>query len=88
MGSYQPNRFGLYDVAGNVEEWVDDCWNESYEGAPTDGSPWYSGECSDRVVRGGSWTSEPQELRSAERGHWLTIAPFYFIGFRVARSLD
>ena len=88
VGSYRPNGFGLYDVLGNVEEWVDDCWNDSYKGAPADGSAWYSGECSRRVVRGGSWLSEPRELRSAERGKWLTVAPWPWLGFRVARTLN
>ena len=88
VGSYPPNGFGLYDMLGNVEEWVDDCWNDSYEGAPTDGKPWYSGECSQRIVRGGSWLGEPRELRSAERGQWLHVAPFPWIGFRVARTIN
>ncbi len=55
VGSYRPNDFGLYDMMGNVWEWTDDCWNESYRGAPSGGSAWTSGNCSRRVVRGGAW---------------------------------
>ena len=54
-GGRRPNAFGLYDVLGNVEEWVEDCWNVSYEGAPMDGSAGYRDDCPDRVVRGGSY---------------------------------
>ena len=56
VGSYEPNAFGLYDVLGNVSEWTEDCWNETYAGAPTDGRAWRSGDCSLRVLRGGSWS--------------------------------
>ena len=55
VGRYQPNSFGLYDMHGNVWEWVEDCWNDSYAGAPSDGRAWTSGDCSRRVIRGGSW---------------------------------
>ncbi|MBB3168030.1 bifunctional serine/threonine-protein kinase/formylglycine-generating enzyme family protein [Simiduia aestuariiviva] len=65
--SYQPNGFGLYDMHGNVWEWVQDCWHDSYSGAPTDGSAWLSGNCSRRVLRGGSWGSGPKHLRSPYR---------------------
>lgn len=56
VGSYGPNAFGVHDVHGNVYEWTEDCWNASYAGAPTNGSAWLSGDCSDRVSRGGSWS--------------------------------
>ena len=55
---------------GNVWEWVEDCWNESYKGAPSDGSAWTSGDCSRRVLRGGSWGNEPGILRSAVRSRY------------------
>jgi formylglycine-generating enzyme required for sulfatase activity len=66
-GSFGPNPFGLYDMLGNVWQWMDDCWNESYVGAPKDGSSWQSGDCSKRVLRGGSWSSVPAFVRSAAR---------------------
>ena len=55
VGSFGANAFGLHDVHGNVWEWVEDCWNDSYRGAPSDGSAWERGDCSSRVYRGGSW---------------------------------
>ena len=58
VGQKRPNAFGLYDVHGNVWEWVQDCWNENYHGAPTDGSAWLTGDCRQRVVRGGSWFND------------------------------
>jgi formylglycine-generating enzyme required for sulfatase activity len=55
VGEKKPNAFGLYDMHGNVEQWVEDCWHESYYGAPREGSAWTSGDCTVRVVRGGTW---------------------------------
>ena len=63
VGSFAANPFGLYDMVGNVWEWTEDCWNESYHGAPADGSAWTSGDCSRRVVRGNSWIDTPDFLR-------------------------
>ena len=68
VGSFPPNAFGLHDMHGNVWEWVADCRNPDYEGVPVDGNAWLSGECSERVVRGGSWGSWPEDLRAAVRG--------------------
>ena len=59
VGSFQPNAFGLYDVLGNVREWTEDCWNRDYSGAPTNGSAWQAGDCSERMLRGGSWGFYP-----------------------------
>ncbi len=87
VGSFGANLFGLHDMHGNVWEWVEDCWNESYVGAPSDGSAWLRGGCSGRVLRGGSVFNEPGDLRSALRGLWLIGGRFNFIGFRVARTL-
>ena len=67
VGRKTANAFGLYDMHGNVWEWTQDCWNRSYTGAPKNGSAWTSGNCSRRVVRGGSWNNNPQNLRSANR---------------------
>ena len=67
VGSFAANGFGLYDVHGNVWEWVADCWNDSYHGAPSDGGAWERGDCDRRVVRGGSWYNAPWSLRSANR---------------------
>lgn len=82
------NGFGLYDMSGNVQEWVEDCYHDSYSGAPVDGSAWVSGNCSyGRVVRGGSWANRPQDARSAKRGRGLTAYRLNDLGFRPARML-
>lgn len=87
VGSFEANGWGLHDMHGNVYEWVQDCWNESYEGAPTDGSASRSGNCSERVVRGGAWWSLPRSLRSAYRiSAPIGVKYNSSIGFRVARS--
>ena len=88
VGSFAPNAFGLYDVLGNVWEWTGDCWNDSYAGAPTTGSAWQSGDCSRRVLRGGSWLNFPRFLRSADRNRNTTDNRSNFAGFRVARTLN
>ena len=68
VGSFSANAFGVHDVHGNVWEWVEDCEHRHYVGAPTDGSAWTSGgDCSRRVLRGGSWDRNPRNLRSADR---------------------
>jgi formylglycine-generating enzyme required for sulfatase activity len=87
VGSFRPNAFGLYDMVGNVWQWVQDCWREGYDGAPRDGSAWTSGECSRRVVRGGSWLDDPLKLRAGYRGAESVASQDYRLGFRVARSL-
>ena len=86
VGQKAANELGLYDMSGNVWEWVEDCWHWNYEGAPMDGSAWMSRNCS-RVLRGGSWRNVPRVLRSAVRysngaGDWDDN-----LGFRVARTL-
>ena len=75
-------------VAGNVWEWVQDCWNESYAGAPRDGQVWKGGNCSRRVIRGGSWASDPTGLRSACRYRYSADFRTPSLGFRLARSLS
>ena len=87
VGSFPANAFGLHDVHGNVREWLEDCWNASYNGAPAEGSAWMSGHCSKRVLRGGSWDINPRNLRSAIRNSYTTGLRYVSIGFRVARTL-
>ena len=88
VGSFQPNAFGLYDVLGNVWEWTEDCWNDDYSGAATDGSAWQSGDCSRRVLRGGSWNLDPWDLRSAFRFRNSPGNRLNYLGFRVARTTN
>jgi formylglycine-generating enzyme required for sulfatase activity/serine/threonine protein kinase len=87
VGSYPPNAFGLYDMAGNAWEWTEDCWNDSYAGAPDDGTAWTAGACGQRVLRGGSWNVSARDLRSASRLGDSTGYRRSDDGFRVARTL-
>ena len=87
VGSFAANAFGVHDMHGNVWEWVEDCWNASYAGAPSDGSAWRSGDCSQRVLRGGGWSYIPRNLRSADRVRGTTGIRLFSFGFRVARTL-
>jgi formylglycine-generating enzyme required for sulfatase activity len=89
VDSFAANPWGLYNVHGNVWEWVQDCWNPSYSGAPSDGSAWTTGyrDCRDRVLRGGSWTSVPHGLRSASRRGYIPGGWGSLDGFRVGRTL-
>jgi formylglycine-generating enzyme required for sulfatase activity len=88
VGSFAPNPFGLYDMHGNVWEWVEDCLHADYEGAPTDGSPWAEGNCNERVIRGGSWIGYPVGLRSALRFWYSSDDHGVDLGLRVARTLS
>lgn len=85
--SFLPNPFGLYDISGNVSEWVEDCWHENYVRAPTDGSAWVNPGCDERVIRGGSWGSAPDQDRSAFRQGAQADTRSGRVGFRVARDL-
>jgi formylglycine-generating enzyme required for sulfatase activity len=87
VNSFAANPFGLYNMHGNVLEWTQDCWNETYQGAPTDGSAWATGDCSQRVLRGGSWGNIPAILRSAIRHGDAAVGRFTITGFRLARTL-
>jgi len=88
VGGYPANAFGLYDMAGNVWEWVEDCYHSSYQGAPRDGSAWTSGDCGYRVMRGCSWHNcFSSLLRSDFRNYWNPSDRNNFSGFRVARTL-
>ena len=86
--SFRSNPFGLYDVQGNAWSWVEDCKHENYNGAPSDGSAWTSGDCSRRILRGGSWFSLPQGLRAAFRNLYNPGDRNFISGFRVARTLN
>jgi formylglycine-generating enzyme required for sulfatase activity len=87
VGGYSTNAWGLCDMHGNIFEWVEDCWNDGYDGAPADGSAWREGNCIRRVLRGGSWHSDPRNLRSAYRVGNAPIVRDDVRGFRVARTL-
>jgi formylglycine-generating enzyme required for sulfatase activity len=87
VDSFIPSPWGLYQVHGNVNEWVEDCYHDSYSGAPADGSAWTAGDCSDRILRGGDWSNLPDSLRSADRYHLTPDKRYVQVGFRVARTL-
>ena len=88
VGSFSANAFGVHNVHGNVWEWVQDCWHESYGGAPTDGSSWESGNCRIRVLRGGNFENTSSIARSAFRHKGPAGLRLYSLGFRVARTLS
>ena len=87
IGSFEPNAFGLHDTHGNVWEWVADCYNGNYAGAPSDGKAASDALCPRRVIRGGSWIAHTRFLHSAYRGTNGGDHRSYTIGFRVPRTL-
>jgi formylglycine-generating enzyme required for sulfatase activity len=87
VGSFAANAFGLYDMAGDVWQWVQDCYHPDFDGAPTDGSAWVVGDCNGRVARGGSWDDFATYLRSAARVRVTFDDRNGDLGFRIARTI-
>ncbi|MGY0559670.1 SUMF1/EgtB/PvdO family nonheme iron enzyme [Luteimonas sp. A277] len=87
VGSFSANPWGLHDLAGNVSEWVADCWHDSYRRAPRDAAPWVNPGCRMQVIRGGAWASSPEQTRSAWRAPAERDTTNARIGFRVVRDL-
>jgi formylglycine-generating enzyme required for sulfatase activity len=87
VDSFRPNPWGLYQVHGNVYDWVEDCWNANYEGAPSDGSAWTTENCRAHVLRGGAFSRDPQTLRSAARIWFGDDIRITYMSVRVARTL-
>jgi formylglycine-generating enzyme required for sulfatase activity/predicted Ser/Thr protein kinase len=88
VGSFAPNAFGLYDMLGNVFEWIEDCWHVDYRGSPSDGSAWLSGDCTQRDLRGGSWFTSPQYVSVAARNRFDAGYRSNTIGFRLVRDTE
>ncbi len=87
IGLFKPNPVGVHDSAGNVWEWVHDCYHPNYKGAPDDGSVWEGGDCTRRVARGGSFSSASTSLRSAKREKFVSHQGYDDVGIRVVREL-
>lgn len=88
VGSFNPNPFGLYDVLGNAAQLTQDCWNENYDHAPSQGQSWTTGDCGQRVTRGGSWSGAQWVIRSATRFRLSTTQRINLDGFRVVKELQ
>ena len=86
VGSFKANRFGLYDVVGNASEWLQDCANKNYRGAPSNGSAWARGDCTQRMVRGGAFNSPSDSLRLKERTQYAIDSRLDTIGIRLVRE--
>jgi formylglycine-generating enzyme required for sulfatase activity/class 3 adenylate cyclase len=86
VGSFKPNPFGLYDMGGGVDQWVEDCWHKNYQGAPADGSAWVEAECASHVIRSGSWKNDARYVRPSNRDSYDTNVRYPTHGFRVALS--
>ncbi|MET0719998.1 MAG: SUMF1/EgtB/PvdO family nonheme iron enzyme [Tardiphaga sp.] len=86
VGSLKPNPFGLFDMGGAVDQWVEDCWHRNYQGAPSDGSAWVESECPSHVIRSGSWRKDSAYARTSNRGSYDTNVRYPTHGFRVALS--
>ena len=88
VGKFPPNAWGLYDMHGNVSEWCEDAWHDSYQGAPNDGSAWVRYDTISRVIRSGSWLFNRDLLLSAYRSSLAASQREHDNGFRVARDLE
>jgi len=86
VGSFKPNPFGLYDMGGGVDQWVEDCWHKNYQGAPADGSAWVEAGCTSHVIRSGSWKNDARYVRPSNRDSYDTNVRYPTHGFRVALS--
>jgi formylglycine-generating enzyme required for sulfatase activity len=86
VGSKPPNAWGLFDMIGNVQQWTEDCGNDTFDGAPTDGSAWLSGKCGLRIIRGNIWDSSALDLRVTARTAGTVEWKHVWTGFRVAES--
>jgi formylglycine-generating enzyme required for sulfatase activity/class 3 adenylate cyclase len=86
VGSFAPNPFGLHDMGGSVDQWVEDCWHRSYQGAPADGSAWTESQCPSHVIRSGSWRNDGRYVRPSNRDSYDTDVRYPTHGFRVALS--
>jgi formylglycine-generating enzyme required for sulfatase activity len=86
VGNFKPNPFGLYDMGGGVDQWVEDCWHRNYQGAQADSLPWAGGDCTSHVIRSGSWKNDARYVRSANRDNYDTNVRYPTHGFRVALS--
>lgn len=87
MGEKQPNELGIFDLSGNVREWVQDCWHDSYKGAPRDGRAWEGADCTKRTIRGGSWYGQRSYVRSANRFWYGRYFRNNNLGLRIVQSL-
>lgn len=87
VSGYKPNDFNLFDTLGSIREWNLDCYHDSYQGAPSNEAAWITGDCPERVLRGGSWFTGPRNLRSAYRFRYAPDDRGDNLGFRVARML-
>jgi formylglycine-generating enzyme required for sulfatase activity len=86
VGRFPASPFGLHDTAGNVAEWVRDCWHANYQDAPTDGAVWEGGDCSYRIARGGSFLNTGKSIRAKSRSKWKSQRSYDSVGFRVVRE--
>jgi formylglycine-generating enzyme required for sulfatase activity len=87
VGSFKPNPFGLHDMGGTIDQWVEDCFHKNYQGAPTDGSAWVEDGCTSHVLRSGSWRNDARYVRPSNRDGYDTHVRYPTHGFRIALTL-